>query len=196
MFKYIACAATAALLATSASAVTMSQGYFGDGFSYTTTGPDLDGNSFGPSETFSTVSFDRGGSDFYFLSFVVKNTSEITGSYSYTGYQDLVEEYSDGGPVAGLSEETINSIEPNTAIDLLKITYGTNARELLSPLIELIGCEATIQTIDTDCRPETTEILGVSIQDVELSAVPLPASMLLLGAGIAGLGAMRRRKKS
>ncbi len=37
--------------------------------------------------------------------------------------------------------------------------------------------------------------VGVSIQEVKLSAVPLPASVLLLGAGIAGLGAMRRRQK-
>ncbi|MGA9435308.1 MAG: VPLPA-CTERM sorting domain-containing protein [Roseobacter sp.] len=35
----------------------------------------------------------------------------------------------------------------------------------------------------------------MSIQEVKLSAVPLPASVLLLGAGIAGLGAMRRRQK-
>lgn len=38
-------------------------------------------------------------------------------------------------------------------------------------------------------------VVGVSVTDVELTPVPLPASVLLLGAGIAGLGAMRRRQK-
>ncbi|MEL6914803.1 MAG: VPLPA-CTERM sorting domain-containing protein [Pseudomonadota bacterium] len=35
---------------------------------------------------------------------------------------------------------------------------------------------------------------GLSLDDIAVSAVPLPASFLLLGAALAGLGAVRRRK--
>lgn len=37
---------------------------------------------------------------------------------------------------------------------------------------------------------------GVGLYDIEISAVPLPASAFLLLAGVAGLGAVSRRKKS
>ncbi|MEM9909941.1 MAG: VPLPA-CTERM sorting domain-containing protein [Pseudomonadota bacterium] len=36
---------------------------------------------------------------------------------------------------------------------------------------------------------------GLSIDDIAINVVPLPASVLFLGAGIAGLGLMRRRQK-
>ena len=37
---------------------------------------------------------------------------------------------------------------------------------------------------------------GVGLYDIRISAVPLPASAFLLIAGLAGMGAMARRKKA
>jgi hypothetical protein len=37
---------------------------------------------------------------------------------------------------------------------------------------------------------------GFALDDIAISAVPLPASFFLLGAGIAGLGAMRRKRRT
>jgi hypothetical protein len=42
--------------------------------------------------------------------------------------------------------------------------------------------------------PRTND--GFALDDIAISAVPLPASFFLLGAGIAGLGAMRRKRRT
>jgi len=67
MIKYILAASVAAVMATGASASTMTMQEYGNGF-YWGADPEFAGNGvfFGPSLVYTTFVFDRGGDDFYF----------------------------------------------------------------------------------------------------------------------------------
>lgn len=72
----------------------------------------------------------------------------------------------------------------------------SNQKTVLIEFSEAVS-SATIQFINTkgaDGPLRTND--GLALDDIAISAVPLPASFLLLGAGIAGLGALRRKRKA
>lgn len=55
---------------------------------------------------------------------------------------------------------------------------------------------ATVQFANSNSFGDYRTNDGLALDDIAISAVPLPASFLLLAAGIAGLGAMRRKRKA
>ena len=192
MYQYFAGAAVAAMMASTAVAATSAPGYYGNGFSYDSSKPS-DGSLFGPAAVFETVTFDRGGKGFFFISFDVNNSNtQAVGTYDFAGFSaltpatDEVPLYIGGGEVPtapeGAAFRTVESGQETTEIKSLAITFGN------------YGECASQSVVDSVASCDVPDV-GVSIQEVKLSAVPLPASVLLLGAGIAGLGAMRRRQK-
>ncbi|MGA9254272.1 MAG: VPLPA-CTERM sorting domain-containing protein [Roseobacter sp.] len=204
MYQYFAGAAVAAMMASTAVATTSAPSYFGNGFNYQANVMN-NGSMFGPAAVFETVTFDRDGKDFFFISVDVNNTNyEAAGTVSFVGYSSNENlgpstiEYEGGDTVdkapEGLVFKTVLSGEETTAIKALSITFGNYNPEPDEYVAARSVCVTQFDESYEDSCSQGPSV-GVTIKNVELSAVPLPASVLLLGAGIAGLGAMRRRQK-
>lgn len=93
------------------------------------------------------------------------------------GYPESVDVFA----ISGATETYVGSISNSQAQSGAKLTYT--------------GWFDSLKLVDTTPN-SSPSVDGFDLDAVSVAAVPLPASALLLAGGIAGFGALRRKKKA
>lgn len=167
----------------------------GSGGTVTRPNPDLDGtklavrngNVFGRSDTTADLSPDLGIRNGQYLD--TNDVVDVSWDVSLGGakFNRLIFVMSDATD-AGSSLSIVAGAD--------KFTYSIPAREYGDGDRRIVKIDFG-QSVDS-ARVDFLNSKrndGLSVDDIALNVVPLPASVLFLGAGIAGLGLMRRRQK-
>lgn len=108
-----------------------------------------------------------------------------------------------GAPVGPLVQASLEDIAAEAGSITLLFGVNFDPRDIINDhlLVTLSNPEFTATTLDDldlIIAPSTLTLAGTSIRvaDAQMSVVPLPASLYLLGAGFAGLLASRRLGKT
>jgi hypothetical protein len=97
--------------------------------------------------------------------------------------------------IDGQIEEVLNkNIYSNGVTKLVVVDFGKAVKEATIELANFTNAAPPVCTRVTSCRDPKLLNDGFSIDGIQVSAVPLPAGVLLLGSALAGFGALKRRR--